>query len=71
MSLLDDNDHAPVVSSVSPITLSENIPVNSIITVVTATDGDEGTNADLEFSIVTGNTGGVCCIIMTLEQSIN
>ena len=62
VSLLDANDHAPSISPVSPLTLPENTLVNSIVAVVTATDEDEGTNADLSFFVVSGNVGGVFSI---------
>ena len=59
MSLEDANDHAPVVYPLPPLTLPEDTPTNSIVAVVTATDEDTGLNAELQFVIVTGNTGGV------------
>ena len=59
---MDANDHAPVISPVAPLTLLENTLTNSIIAVVTATDEDEGSNADLSFLVVSGNTGGVFSI---------
>ena len=62
VSLLDANDHTPVISPVAPLTLPENTLANSIIAVVTATDEDEGSNADLSFFIVSGNSGGVFSI---------
>lgn len=58
MSLLDANDHAPIISPLSPLTLPEDTSLNTIVAVVTATDEDEGTNAELEFLVVAGNTGG-------------
>ena len=59
MNLLDANDHAPVLSPLtSPIIIPEDTPISSIIAVATATDEDEGTNAELQFLIRTGNTGG-------------
>ena len=59
MSLVDANDHAPVVSPLPPLTLPEDTPTDSIVAVVTATDEDTGSNAELQFLIATGNTGGV------------
>ena len=59
MSLEDANDHAPVVSPLPPLTLPEDTPTDSIVAVVTATDEDTGSNAELQFVILTGNTGGV------------
>ena len=47
-----------MVSPVPPVTLPEDTPTNSIVSVVTATDEDEGTNAELQFVIISGNTGG-------------
>lgn len=69
VSLLDANDHAPIVFPLPPVTLPENTPVNGIVTVVTATDGDEGSNADLDFFIISGNTGGMP-IIRTIAFSL-
>lgn len=60
VSLLDTNDHAPVITPFSlPITISEDTPIDSIVAVVTATDEDEGTNAEIEYVIISGNVGGV------------
>lgn len=67
VSLVDANDHAPVVSPLPPITLPENTPVNGIIAVVKATDADDGSNADLDFFIISGNTGGTHATHMTCK----
>ena len=56
---MDANDHAPILSPVPPLTLPEDTPINGIVAVVTATDEDEGTNAELEYFVMSGNEGGV------------
>ena len=59
MSLLDANDHPPILSPLPLLTIPEDTPTNSIVAIATATDGDEGSNAELEYVIRAGNTGGV------------
>ena len=61
IQLLDQNDHSPVFTSVTtPLgsMISETIPVGTVILEVAASDEDSGTNAEVVFSIVSGDPNG-------------
>ncbi|XP_024906692.1 protocadherin Fat 4 [Pteropus alecto] len=52
----DINDHPPVFAQqVYRVNLSEEAPPGSYVSGVSATDGDSGLNANLRYSIVSGN----------------
>ncbi|XP_012862492.1 protocadherin Fat 4 [Echinops telfairi] len=52
----DINDHPPVFTQqVCRVNLSEEAPPGSYVSGVSATDGDSGLNANLRYSIVSGN----------------
>nr|QAT77747.1 E-cadherin [Halisarca dujardinii] len=51
VTVLDRNDNAPEFLSVSSVDVSENLPRSSLITVLEAADADQGSNAQLSFSI--------------------
>ncbi|XP_072481071.1 protocadherin Fat 4 isoform X1 [Notamacropus eugenii] len=52
----DINDHPPVFSQlVYRVNLSEEAPPGSYVSGVSATDGDSGLNANLRYSIISGN----------------
>ncbi|KAM7143149.1 protocadherin Fat 4 [Molossus nigricans] len=52
----DINDHPPVFAQpVYRVNLSEDAPPGSYVSGVSATDGDSGLNANLRYSIVSGN----------------
>ena len=55
--VLDSNDHQPTFQTNTSIFLSltEDTPTGSIVTVVTATDGDSGSNSEINYSILAGN----------------
>ena len=56
--LLDENDNTPVLTmSEMPLGsfLSENTPVGTLVLMITATDEDTGTNAEIVFSILNGD----------------
>ena len=54
----DINDHAPKFGkSQYSATILERKPTNTLVTTVTATDKDSGTNAQLSYSITSGNQG--------------
>uniref|UniRef100_A0A4W5NWW5 Cadherin EGF LAG seven-pass G-type receptor 1b n=1 Tax=Hucho hucho TaxID=62062 RepID=A0A4W5NWW5_9TELE len=56
VSVLDINDNAPVFEKDELyVYVVENSPVGSIVARITATDPDEGTNAQILFQIVEGN----------------
>ncbi|XP_056138305.1 cadherin EGF LAG seven-pass G-type receptor 1-like [Lampris incognitus] len=56
VSVLDINDNAPVFEKDEMyVYVVENSPVGSIVARITATDPDEGTNAQILFQIVEGN----------------
>ena len=57
IEILDINDHSPVFSqSVYSLAVSESISVGSQILQVNASDQDSGTNSELIFSILSGNS---------------
>ena len=63
ISVLDENDNAPVITSPQSIpAVKENVTVNTVITTFKATDADLGSNAEVEFEIVSGNVGGAFSI---------
>ena len=63
MELQDANDNRPqFASSVYEESLMENSEIGRIVTVVSATDEDSGTNAQLSYSIVAGNSEGMCTL---------
>uniref|UniRef100_A0A4W5NLX5 Cadherin EGF LAG seven-pass G-type receptor 1a n=1 Tax=Hucho hucho TaxID=62062 RepID=A0A4W5NLX5_9TELE len=56
VSVLDINDNAPVFEKDELfIYVEENSPVGSVLARITATDPDEGTNAQIMYQIVEGN----------------
>uniref|UniRef100_A0A6Q2YAY3 Cadherin EGF LAG seven-pass G-type receptor 1 n=1 Tax=Esox lucius TaxID=8010 RepID=A0A6Q2YAY3_ESOLU len=56
VSVLDINDNAPVFEKDELyVYVAENSPVGSTVARITATDPDEGTNAQILFQIVEGN----------------
>uniref|UniRef100_A0A3B3SA85 Cadherin EGF LAG seven-pass G-type receptor 1 n=1 Tax=Paramormyrops kingsleyae TaxID=1676925 RepID=A0A3B3SA85_9TELE len=56
VSVLDINDNAPVFEKDRlDIFVEENSPMGSIVARITATDPDEGTNAQILYQIVEGN----------------
>ncbi|CAL1540134.1 unnamed protein product [Lymnaea stagnalis] len=60
ITVLDENDNPPVFLEDSySITLDENYPPNSVFLTVNASDADSGPNAEVKFSITSGNSDGV------------
>ncbi|KAJ7383770.1 Protocadherin Fat 4 [Desmophyllum pertusum] len=58
ISLVDKNDNDPIfLSSVYRSSVKENLSHGASVTTVSAVDKDEGSNARLEYSIVSGNDG--------------
>lgn len=57
--ILDDNDNAPVFR-IDPytITVFESTAPNTVILTTFASDSDIGSNANLTFSFIEGNTSG-------------
>ena len=61
IDLLDRNDHSPVLSTPStPLgtAIAETTPVGMVVLEVEASDGDSGVNAQVVFSILSGDTNG-------------
>uniref|UniRef100_A0A8C1Y9U9 Cadherin domain-containing protein n=1 Tax=Cyprinus carpio TaxID=7962 RepID=A0A8C1Y9U9_CYPCA len=57
INILDINDNRPVFSRETySVTLSENSVIGSMVVRVNATDMDEGTNSDIEYSFATLNS---------------
>ncbi|XP_046896500.1 protocadherin Fat 4 [Hypomesus transpacificus] len=55
----DINDHPPIFQeTLYKVDISEDIPKGSYIKGVSATDGDSGQNANLRYSLVSGNSLG-------------
>lgn len=55
----DINDHPPIFQeAVYRVDISEDVPKGSYIKGVSATDGDSGQNANLRYSLVSGNALG-------------
>lgn len=58
--VLDENDNPPVFHRQHFfVSLEENYPKEQVFLTVNATDADEGANADLEYSITSGNSDGI------------
>ncbi|XP_076860885.1 LOW QUALITY PROTEIN: cadherin EGF LAG seven-pass G-type receptor 1 [Brachyhypopomus gauderio] len=56
VSVLDINDNAPVFEKDELyVDVKENSPAHSVVAQITATDPDEGTNAQIMYQIVEGN----------------
>ncbi|XP_070819216.1 protocadherin alpha-3-like [Chaetodon trifascialis] len=52
INVLDNNDNVPVFSSsLYKIRVSENLPVDTTIVILNATDADEGVNSEIEYSL--------------------
>lgn len=58
MNLTDVNDNPPQFPVLQPVAVEENRVIGSSITVVMATDADQGSNAAISYSIVNGDTFG-------------
>lgn len=58
--IVDDyNDHAPAFQpGPSEVRVDENISIGSEVTRLSATDGDQGSNAEVRYGIVAGNENG-------------
>lgn len=56
IEVIDVNDMAPVIYPISPVYVRENVPVDTVITRVNATDSDSGMNAVLNFTLVSGKS---------------
>ena len=66
ISLLDNNDNNPIfLSSVYRSSVKENLPAGASVVTVSAIDKDDGSNAELVYSIVEGNDGNAFQINIT------
>ena len=58
ISLVDKNDNNPIfLSSVYRTSVKENLPPGASVLTVSAVDNDDGSNAKVGYSIVSGNNG--------------
>ncbi|OCT96992.1 hypothetical protein XELAEV_18009213mg [Xenopus laevis] len=63
IDVLDSNDHPPLFSnSEYHVSVSEHLPLYSTIIIISTTDCDTGENADITYSIVTGNDESIFTI---------
>ncbi|KAG8592446.1 hypothetical protein GDO81_000503 [Engystomops pustulosus] len=63
ITVLDVNDNPPIFHNLEyHISLREHHPINMEVTRISALDNDSGDNADIEYSIVSGNDGGIFTI---------
>ncbi|NXQ32054.1 PCD23 protein, partial [Alaudala cheleensis] len=63
ITVLDVNDNPPVFSSSEyHVHVKESIPIGSHITEVSAKDCDAGTNAEITYTIISGNERGHFCL---------
>ena len=59
INVLDVDDNCPVFHpKVYSVTIEENLPRDTIVVNVTASDRDSGTNAELRYAIKTGDDQG-------------
>ena len=71
VNLTDVNDNAPHFPSLSPISIEENRGVGSIVTIVTATDADQGDNAAIIYRILSGNINGKLNLHNIYDHELN
>ena len=57
VNVIDENDNTPVFNQSGPFVIMEEMPMNSSVGVVVATDADSGDNGDLNYIIVTNVAG--------------
>ncbi|XP_070559927.1 protocadherin Fat 4-like [Ptychodera flava] len=58
IGISDVNDNVPIFTpSLYSITVMETAPINSVLMQLTATDIDAGVNSQIDYEIVSGNTG--------------
>ena len=56
IEVIDVNDMTPVIYLLFPVYVRENVPVDTVITRVNATDGDSGINSVLNFTLLSGKS---------------
>ena len=67
IEVVDKNDHAPIFTNSGNIymkTVSENLPVGGSVVKVTAVDNDSGTNGEVSYKVVGGNSAGFFAVGM-------
>ncbi|KAM8939464.1 protocadherin-23 [Pelodytes ibericus] len=65
IAIIDSNDNPPVFSNMEyHVTVREHHPVNTDVTIISATDRDTGDNGGITYSIVSGNEAG----FFTIEE---
>ncbi|NXA11755.1 PCD23 protein, partial [Sapayoa aenigma] len=63
ITVLDVNDNAPVFSSPEHhVHVKESIPIGSHVTEISANDCDAGINAEITYTIISGNDRGHFCL---------
>ncbi|XP_076468075.1 protocadherin-1-like isoform X2 [Babylonia areolata] len=74
VSVLDDNDHAPVITNPTPangtLTLPNNTTVGSLILKVRAEDGDGPDNTDFEYTIAGSDSSSLFQVITVTGELI-
>ncbi|XP_070545455.1 LOW QUALITY PROTEIN: cadherin-23-like [Ptychodera flava] len=72
ITVIDENDNSPVFDGFSDLRVSvreeQFTPVNSIIATIKATDQDEGSNAEINYSILSGNEDEAFAIFKNAED---
>ena len=55
VNVLDENDNDPQIAPISPLSINEEMPADTLVGTITAFDADSGMNAQLTFSISPNN----------------
>ena len=56
LAILDENDNPPIILNPSPqFVIEENVPIDTFVGQIFATDADSGENAELVLGIISGN----------------
>ncbi|KAL9962398.1 hypothetical protein ACROYT_G031498 [Oculina patagonica] len=59
ITILDANDHIPKIHTQTLFSVLENSTIGTLITTINATDKDSGSNAQMKFTIISGNDDGI------------
>jgi len=59
VNIQDVNDNSPIITNPQPtFNITENSVIGTLVGIISATDIDSGTNAEIVYEILTGNDGG-------------